>query len=129
MSVNQMIHAFIQGDHTCLGNIEACSKAGNDECTVCGARDCPHGEPLHYHHDSCPACFSEYQNNMTPDQKKFEIAFKALQFYAKERVYCYPEDWNCRKEGGLPKIEDYDECSYVAENAIAEILKIGGEQK
>lgn len=27
------------------------------ECTACGARDCPHGEPLHYHHDGCPACY------------------------------------------------------------------------
>jgi len=25
------------------------------ECLVCGVRDCPHGEPLHYHHDGCPA--------------------------------------------------------------------------
>ena len=26
------------------------------ECLACGERDCPHGEPLHYHHDGCPAC-------------------------------------------------------------------------
>jgi hypothetical protein len=26
------------------------------ECMTCGERDCPHGEPLHYHHDGCPAC-------------------------------------------------------------------------
>lgn len=26
------------------------------ECMVCGVRDCPHFEPLHYHHDGCPAC-------------------------------------------------------------------------
>jgi hypothetical protein len=25
------------------------------ECLLCGLRDCPHGEPLHYHHDGCPA--------------------------------------------------------------------------
>lgn len=29
----------------------------DDECLVCGLRDCPHGEPLHYHHDGCPACW------------------------------------------------------------------------
>jgi hypothetical protein len=28
------------------------------ECMVCGIRDCPHGEPLHYHHDGCPACYT-----------------------------------------------------------------------
>lgn len=28
------------------------------ECMVCGVRDCPHGEPLHYHHDECPACYT-----------------------------------------------------------------------
>lgn len=40
---------------TCTGDIDTCS---NDECMVCGIRDCPHREPLHYHHDGCPACHS-----------------------------------------------------------------------
>lgn len=26
------------------------------ECIVCGALVCPRGEPLHFHHDGCPAC-------------------------------------------------------------------------
>lgn len=26
------------------------------ECMLCGELDCPFGEPLHYHHDGCPAC-------------------------------------------------------------------------
>lgn len=26
------------------------------ECWVCGFRDCPYGEPLHYDKDGCPAC-------------------------------------------------------------------------
>ncbi len=55
-SINRMIYGFIQGDRQCVGSIEACGKAGNDECVICGQRDCPHGEPLHYHHDGCPAC-------------------------------------------------------------------------
>lgn len=25
------------------------------ECMICGYRDCPYHEPLHYHHDGCPA--------------------------------------------------------------------------
>ncbi|MCK9371159.1 hypothetical protein M0R04_14705 [Candidatus Dojkabacteria bacterium] len=31
----------------------------DDECIYCGYRDCPHHEPLHYHHDGCPACITE----------------------------------------------------------------------
>jgi len=27
-----------------------------DECEICSVRDCPRKEPLHYHHDGCPAC-------------------------------------------------------------------------
>ena len=26
------------------------------ECLICSVRDCPNQEPLHYHHDGCPAC-------------------------------------------------------------------------
>lgn len=26
------------------------------ECIVCGVICCPHAEPLHFHHDGCPAC-------------------------------------------------------------------------
>lgn len=26
------------------------------ECIPCGVRDCPEGEPLHWHHDGCPEC-------------------------------------------------------------------------
>lgn len=31
----------------------------NLECIVCGEIACPHGEPLHFHHDGCPACWDE----------------------------------------------------------------------
>lgn len=40
------------------------------ECMVCGVRDCPHGEPLHYHHDGCPACYEDYIESVTADSKK-----------------------------------------------------------
>jgi len=30
------------------------------ECIVCGSIVCPHGEPLHFHHDGCPACDSPF---------------------------------------------------------------------
>lgn len=29
---------------------------GDSECMDCGAIVCPHGEPLHFHHDGCPSC-------------------------------------------------------------------------
>ena len=30
--------------------------ASDGECCTCGWILCPHNEPLHYHHDGCPAC-------------------------------------------------------------------------
>ena len=30
---------------------------------ACGARDCPDGEPLHYHHDGCPCCSQRAQRD------------------------------------------------------------------
>lgn len=29
------------------------------ECMDCGRAVCPHAEPLHFHHDGCPACYFE----------------------------------------------------------------------
>lgn len=26
------------------------------ECLTCGVLSCPFGEPMHFHHDGCPAC-------------------------------------------------------------------------
>lgn len=28
----------------------------DSECLTCGGIICPHGEPMHFHHDGCPAC-------------------------------------------------------------------------
>lgn len=39
---------------------EYCSGFPRDfECLDCGERDCPHGDPLHYHHDGCPSCYDD----------------------------------------------------------------------
>lgn len=27
------------------------------ECLICGIIACPDNEPLHFHHDGCPACY------------------------------------------------------------------------
>ncbi len=122
-AASQFIRDFVQGDHECRGSIEECQKAGNGECIVCGTRDCPHGEALHYHHDGCPACFSEYQKNMSPLEKKLEIATKALNFYAQRDAFCYPQGWNWAKNGE-PGYDDLERCSYVAEAALHDIAAI-----
>jgi len=31
----------------------------NEECEACGIVKCPHKEPLHFHHDGCPAEYDE----------------------------------------------------------------------
>ena len=44
------LHGSVRLAHTCNSSLD------DGECMACGVRDCPHGEPLHYHHDGCPAC-------------------------------------------------------------------------
>ncbi len=41
----------------------------DEECIFCGYRDCPHGEPLHYHHDGCPVCLFDD----TPNSSKASL--------------------------------------------------------
>lgn len=36
--------------------LTACKGGLDGECMTCGAFVCPYGEPLHFHHDGCPAC-------------------------------------------------------------------------
>ncbi|KKN67005.1 hypothetical protein LCGC14_0465590 [marine sediment metagenome] len=38
-----------------------------DECIICGYRDCQYKEPLHYHHDGCPACYNAEVNKSLKD--------------------------------------------------------------
>lgn len=35
---------------------ESKSWCQDPECTTCAILLCPFAEPLHYHHDGCPAC-------------------------------------------------------------------------
>ena len=32
---------------------------GGECCDQCASIFCPHGEPLHFHHDGCPCCSSD----------------------------------------------------------------------
>ncbi len=38
------------------GDATATCEAEHGECSICSVLDCPQAEPLHYHHDGCPAC-------------------------------------------------------------------------
>lgn len=39
---------------------QACAPpCAEEDCFGCSAAECPHGEPLHRHHDGCPACFRD----------------------------------------------------------------------
>lgn len=35
---------------------ELLNRCADAECIDCGAIVCPHNDPLHFHHDGCPAC-------------------------------------------------------------------------
>ena len=39
--------------HSCKDGDASCREG---ECMTLGVIDCPHGEPLHNHHDGCPIC-------------------------------------------------------------------------
>ena len=41
----------------------------DQECLICGVLCCPAGEPLHFHHDGCPACT---QHDPEPEQLTYK---------------------------------------------------------
>jgi hypothetical protein len=49
----EALHERIRADHSL---VDECKEP---ECIVCGSIICPHGEPLHFHHDGCPVCSYE----------------------------------------------------------------------
>ncbi len=54
---------------SCTGSIDTCVEA---ECLSCGVRECPHGEPLHFHHEGCPSCCFD----MIPEHKLKALPMK-----------------------------------------------------
>lgn len=52
-AAGELIRAVQEDMKDCTGDASTCPV---EECMACGLRDCPHREPLHYHHDGCPAC-------------------------------------------------------------------------
>lgn len=55
-----LVWAQASGDRIALEHADGCDTTPDSgcvkECLACGWRDCPHDEPLHYHHDGCPVC-------------------------------------------------------------------------
>lgn len=46
--------------------INHCDK-DDGECMTCSNIVCPFGEPLHFHHDGCPACWLSRQASSVPN--------------------------------------------------------------
>lgn len=44
-----------------------------NECSACASIVCPHGEPLHLHHDGCPACAQD-EDGEHPYEKALNAA-------------------------------------------------------
>ena len=61
-----MLHDGPQGD--------CCS---DPECSICAILCCPFAEPLHFHHDGCPAC-----STLTPEPQQIPIQT----YYAKGKL-------------------------------------------
>ena len=45
--------------YSLLKELHTLENCNDDECMICGIIHCPHGEPLHFHHDGCPACYED----------------------------------------------------------------------
>ncbi len=62
------------------------------ECLECGARDCPEGEPLHYHHDGCPACIhaADEAIPVAPAEIKAQVAELVDEAAAAESCWQHP---------------------------------------
>lgn len=106
----ELIRKFVQGDHKCTGDTETC---GYSECIICGARDCPHGEPLHYHHDGCPACSED--ERLVSDSDHRETTVEIHVQTGIHQLLCAVEDW-------LDKSRN-DECSeYMADRIVTAAL-------
>lgn len=54
--LEQIIGRELHFEYDRCGNTQTCPI---EECMLCGVRDCPGYEPLHYHHDGCPYCYTE----------------------------------------------------------------------
>lgn len=50
----------------CAGELDTCRDM---ECSACSIRECPHEDPMHFHHDGCPSCSSAPEGSRIPTQE------------------------------------------------------------
>lgn len=56
---NAFVHSLLGMDPE---NDSPCEPRCEEEyCAGCAMAECPHKEPLHRHHDGCPACWFDEQ--------------------------------------------------------------------
>ena len=60
-------------------------------------KDCPHGEPLHYHHDGCPSCEAE------------EEATKILSLQGREQYEYIMKRFDLTEEQALLVLTDHNQ--------------------
>lgn len=47
-------------EHISQQHVNAVTQCGEcDECMFCGFYYCQYNDPLHFHHDGCPSCWSQ----------------------------------------------------------------------
>lgn len=99
-----------------------------DECELCSMRDCPRHEPLHYHHDGCPACWSAPKNDTR------ETVF--ITVHCKRSTNCKWHDeisgLICNEFGGVRTLWNHAWIEYKlyrneAEKAAEKLRKMGHE--
>jgi hypothetical protein len=54
-------HPVAKDAQKCTGVTDTCP---DQECLACSVRECPSCEPLHFHHDGCPACIRQHEMAM-----------------------------------------------------------------
>lgn len=60
--LNHWDSEFLRGVRMMQGMIRQfheLAECDDPECMICAIAYCPHYEPLHFHHDGCPACVFE----------------------------------------------------------------------
>lgn len=53
-----------------IKQVHPLNKCDDSECILCGIAHCPHAEPLHFHHDGCPACYRDELKTKTLGEKQ-----------------------------------------------------------
>lgn len=82
--------------HDCSPPHQAQDGCGS-ECYACSLRDCPHREPLHYHHDGCPACYQDEIEASVRELRGLGFQVEPPSHPAQSRVLEPVQDHHCRR--------------------------------